>query len=443
MEYYQQLRLISRTFGCEEFNRWSTDDSSNYRYDEEDDLFFDDDDEFISQDDDMFAQQVAPADIIPSSLFKLARAVKEHLDYPVSVPAVPVPEEISSGSEVREQAPVPETLSLSSEVEEFCDEYYIRHSDKVLTFFFELCRTRQCRDILRRFSIKICDEQIIEAIAQIIKVKPLLVGIELNPGPNPTVRAKRRGNYKKKAVKKNKEKNETTMVVRPPRPIQSVQKNSEMVELTYQSASTIFNNPGGSVISEVFNTNSVYDLLPTILTPTLQFVNYKFSLYKFAKVASIRFVVTFDNIEQFPIDVYFFSSAQSLTGLFATRSAVSNLAATRKLIWTDTISEQYGKKSQIIMDKTIYPWMAWGNKREYFSTNDFSATQSANPPKLTYGAWVLSSPFSTVSTGVAVRLSLNIKVLFYDALDIVTVLDPAPPISSTLNKSTTNIVRRA
>jgi len=311
--------------------------------------------------------------------------------------------------------------------------------------FYAFCVQRLFLDALRTVCIGVSLSDT-DQVPDLNTRKPYLVGIEPNPGPNPTNR--RRNNYTKKKVKKRNatqtqrnHNQEITQIQRPFPPSQSVQRNSEMVELTYQSASSIFNNPGGSVIFEGFNTNSVYDLLPTILTPTLQFVNYKFSLYKYAKVYSVRFVVTFDNTEQLPIDLYFFSSAQSLTGLFATRQAVSNLAATRKLIWTDTMSEQYGHKSQVIMDKVIHPWMAWGNKQEYFSSNAFSATQTANPPQLTYAGWVISSPGSVVPSGVAVRLSLNIKVLFYDALDIITVLAP-PPRSSDLSKSS-SIDRRA
>jgi len=126
------------------------------------------------------------------------------------------------------------------------------------------------------------------------------------------------------------------------------------------------------------------------------------------------------------MDLYFFSSAQNLASTFPTRAALNAMTATRKLLWTDILSEQYGKKSQVTMDKVVNPWMALGNKLEYDSSNDFSFTQSSNPVRLTYGAWVISSPFAIIPVGIAVRTSLNFTLKFYDPLDIQSPLLDTP-----------------
>jgi len=245
-------------------------------------------------------------------------------------------------------------------------------------------------------------------------------GVEPNPGPTRNNKNKTTKNPRRRQPNKNKKsKNlELTSVQRPYPPVQNVQKISEVADLSFQLGSQVFNNPGGSIIVEPFYTNDGYDILPSILTPAMQFINYKFSLYRYCKVIGVQFVLTFDNLEQTPMDLYFFSSAQNLASLFPTRAAINSQAATRKLLWTDVMSEQYGKKSQVIMDKVVLPWVALGNKQEYYSSNDFSFTQSSNPARITYAAWVISSPFSIIPTGVSVRTSMNFKLLFYDPLDI-------------------------
>jgi len=306
-------------------------------------------------------------------------------------------------------------------------------SANVLAFFRQLC-------LLRSMFLAFCAikldmvgfTRLVEHAAKLDDEKPYLVGIEPNPGPS----GRKNGNKTKtkpknrarprKARPPNKS-GETSMILRPLPPTQTVQKVSDVCNLTFQLGSTVFNNPGGSIITEPFYTNDGYDILPSILTPAMQFINYKFSLYRYCKVLSVRFIITFDNLEQSPMDLYFFSSAQNLASTFPTRAALNAMTATRKLLWTDILSEQCGKKSQVTMDKVVYPWMALGNKLEYNSSNDFSFTQSSNPVRLTYGAWVISSPFSIIPTGIAVRTSLNFTLKFYDPLDIQSpLLDPVP-----------------
>lgn len=304
--------------------------------------------------------------------------------------------------------------------EELISYPYLITSTQVKRFFSRLCMLR----LLSNFCVQIITDYILVQHTAIVFPPSLMLDGDIEPNPGPqTANQRKRGNRPKQKTKKqmkNKQakQDETKMVLRPPPPVQSVQQISEVANLTFQLGSTVFNNPGGNIIVEPFYTNDGYDILPSILTPAMQFINYKFTLYKYCKVINVRFILTFDNLEQAPIDLYFFTSAQNLASNFATRAAVNAQAATKKLLWTDVMSEQYGKKSQITMDKLVLPWATLGNKREYFSSNDFSFTQSSNPARITYAAWVACSPFSIIPTGVVVRTSLNFKLLFYDPLDL-------------------------
>jgi len=156
-----------------------------------------------------------------------------------------------------------------------------------------------------------------------------------------------------------------------------------------------------------------------------------FTLYKFGKVLSCEVCHTFGNLEQNSLSLFYFTSAQSLAASFPTKDSVVNQASTRKIMWTDTITEQYGKKSQVTIRKTIVPWMALGNKLEYESSNDFSFTQSTNPARIIHSAWVAMSPLNTIPIGITVTTTLNFRVLFYDALDLPADLFSAPSIPPT------------
>jgi len=247
--------------------------------------------------------------------------------------------------------------------------------------------------------------------------------VEPDPGPNNrTNRSKKRqGKNMRKQYKRNVPK---MSLVR--QPYQNVQELRKVANLSFVIGSTIFNNPGGPLIVEPFYTNDCFDVLPSILTPTMQFLNYMFTLYKFGKVLSVRFVLTFDNREDDPVDLYFFVSAQSLAASFATKASLDTQSATRKLLWSDTMTEKYGKKSQSLMSVNVKPSLTYGNKQEYMGENDWAFTQSSNPAKLTHGAWVARTPNSTFAGGLTVKTVLNFKVLFYDPIDLPAPVSPPP-----------------
>lgn len=250
-------------------------------------------------------------------------------------------------------------------------------------------------------------------------------GIEPNPGPRRNV--SKNTQKQKRQPKKGNKNNKSHFPLHVIQPRQTVQMNSCIRDLCFELSPSNFNNPGGPVVQENFYLNDLYDVLPTILTPTVQFLNYMFTLYKFGKVLSVEVVHTFNNLENNALSVYYFSSAQSLAASFSSKDAVVALAATAKLRWKDTCTEQYGKRSQIIMRKVLVPWMSLGNQLEYMSSNDFSFTQSTNPARFIHGAWVIIGPQSTISSGITVTTTLNFRVKFYDALDLVTPVFQAIP----------------
>jgi hypothetical protein len=259
--------------------------------------------------------------------------------------------------------------------------------------------------------------------------------VEPNPGPRTKqMNSKKRSNRGKP---KNRNKNpqgqrnrQVHFPLHPYQPYQNVQKNSEIKELTFVIPPEFFNNPGGPVVSQNFNLNDLFDVLPSILTPTVPFINYMFSLYRYGKVLSVTVSHTFANQENNQLSLYYFTSAQNLASSFPSKNAVVAQAGTRKLMWTDDMSEIYGKKSQSIMKKKLVPWMALGNKQEYMSSNDYSFTQSSNPVRIIYGAWVAISPLNTINAGLSITTVMNFKVKFYDALDLITpILQQAPPPS--------------
>jgi len=245
-------------------------------------------------------------------------------------------------------------------------------------------------------------------------------GIEPNPGPltrQPPKRTRRKPktrNRKKATNQNNPDLPHTNFML----PKQTVQRKSEMVEMSFALGSTTYNNPGGPIVVESYYTNDGFDVFPSILTPTIPLINNKFQLYKFCKVIGVQFEYVFTTLEQFPVDLYFFSSAQSMSAIFSSRSAVDTMATLRKPLWTGVLSEQYGKSSKLSVSIGVSPWRALGNKREYLSSNDFSFTQSSNPARLTHASLVAVSPTSTLSNGIIVRTFMNFKFLFYDPIDL-------------------------
>lgn len=202
------------------------------------------------------------------------------------------------------------------------------------------------------------------------------------------------------------------------KPIQNVQKYSEIVKLSYAEGSQPLNNAGSSIQVLPLYTNDGFDLFPGILTPTVPFINNKFSLYKFAKISHIKFYFAFNNLETFAVDVYFFASAQSMASIFSTPTVINTMAVTKNLVWTSIIPEQFAKET-IYAEFGVNPWRSLGNWQEYNSSNDFSFTQSTNPARLTHGALVIrSATGAALTNGITYRLMMDITLKFYDPVDL-------------------------
>jgi len=241
--------------------------------------------------------------------------------------------------------------------------------------------------------------------------------VEANPGPlNKRIMSKTQ--RKKKPRRRtmgpvNRHQTQDNAIIRLPRP--TLYPNEKIEMLTFELMSTPFNNPGGPIVVEELNLNDAYDWLTTILTASQQGLNTMFVRYGFAKVISIRMFEIFDNLEQTALDMFFFTAAKALLSSFPNKEALGYIAATGLTRWRDEMSEQYGKKSQVCMQKKLVPWRALGNKAEYFGQNDYAFTQSSNPAKVIKGAWVASTPLNSMTNGFTRRTIIQAKILFYDA----------------------------
>jgi len=197
-------------------------------------------------------------------------------------------------------------------------------------------------------------------------------------------------------------------------PKTTVQPVSKIEDVVFAESVTIFNNPGGPIVSDVYLLNDGYDFKPTILTPTVQFLNYMFTLYAKAKVLWVDLDIEFGNLEQNPVDLYFFASPNNIVGSIASKVNLQNASATGICVWHEVMSEQYGKNSTVLMKKRILPSKCLGNKLEYNGSDAYSFTASSAAPILIYGAWFAATPNSILPTGITVKLTATLHTLFYD-----------------------------
>jgi len=197
-------------------------------------------------------------------------------------------------------------------------------------------------------------------------------------------------------------------------PKTTVQPVSKIEDLVFTIPTTKANNPGGPIVSDDFLLNDGYDFQPSFLTPTVQFMNYLFTLYSKAKVLYVDFLIEFGNLEQNPIDLYFFSTANNIVGSVSTLTELADLAGTGVCIWHQQMSEQYGKDSTVRFTKRIVPSKTLGNALEYNGSDDYSFTSSSGPPKLVYGSWYAASPLPIIPSGITVRITATLHTLFYN-----------------------------
>jgi len=195
-------------------------------------------------------------------------------------------------------------------------------------------------------------------------------------------------------------------------PKTTVQPVSRIEEVVFSEVIGNYNNPGGGIVSDTFLMNDGYDFKPTILTPTLQFLNYMFTLYSKAKVLYVDFFLEFGNREQSPLDIYFFAAPNNLTGSLVTKANVEALSGTGICVWHQTMSEQYSK-SRTVFRKRLIPGKCLGNMLEYNGSESYLFTQSSNPGNLIYGAWAVVSPDTVIPTGITVKVTAVLHTLFY------------------------------
>jgi len=244
-------------------------------------------------------------------------------------------------------------------------------------------------------------------------------GIEPNPGPNTS----RRRQMRKRANKtRDGNKNPNLPLVRtvpqsanPGRRMQVIQLDARTALLNYDLTSAFFNNPGGPITLDVSKLNSPYDYLLTVFTQAIQYLNYQFDIYDTALVLSTRFDYVFGNLEQTPVDLYWFESVENPAATFGSRSALQAQAGTDLCKWRDVMSEQYGKKSQVLFTRTRSNSAILGNKIQYMGSSQYYCTATSDPARLLYGCWVACGPSSTLSSGVVFKLNVSIKIKFYGA----------------------------
>jgi len=204
---------------------------------------------------------------------------------------------------------------------------------------------------------------------------------------------------------------------------QTVQPVSKVVELNYDLSTQIFSSGGGPIILDVYKVNSPYDFLQSLFTQNVQFLNYMFALYGFAKVQSLSWKIYFGNLEQVPIDIYWFETPFNPVTSFSTRQAVESMASTGNCIWRDTLTEQYGKKSQLSFQRKVSVGrQIVGNKLQYDGTPSYACTAISDPTLLVYSNWVAVSPNSTILSGITCKLDVSLRILFYERLNVTSPL---------------------
>jgi len=244
----------------------------------------------------------------------------------------------------------------------------------------------------------------------------LTVDGDVEPNPGPRRKNVRPKNQQNNNNKKGRRVKRPTQIANRPR--QNVQKQKQIVDLEYVEAITDYNNSGGPIVSGEYRFTDIFDIDPLILSRSVQFAQYLFDIYTYAKVLSVRVHYTFDNLEQHSLDIFTFHSTLPLTSSLGSRGQLESLAATALCIGHSTMSEQYGKRSQLNINFNLNSGRVLGNPQEFRALDDFSCTSSSGPSRPLYTSWAAFSSAGTISTGFSMRANITLRVLFYNPRSI-------------------------
>jgi len=249
-------------------------------------------------------------------------------------------------------------------------------------------------------------------------------GIEENPGPQNKKKNNNNKKMRRQPMKRPKQQQQPKGASSQPFnvPRQSVQRQSEVVTLQYVETISDYNNAGGPIVSGEYRFSDIYDIDTAILSRTVQFVNYMFDIYTYAKVISASIEYVFDNLEQHALDVFCYHSTLPLQTSLGSKSTIENLGGTALCCRHQTMTEQYGSRSQLIIKFRLKSTKVLGNALEYKASEDFSCTSSSSPVRPLYTSWVVYTSGGTMPAGFSLRANIRLRVLFYNPRIITTPL---------------------
>jgi len=196
-------------------------------------------------------------------------------------------------------------------------------------------------------------------------------------------------------------------------PNQNVQRDSQTFNLDYVEAITQFNNGSGPIVAGDYRANDPYDFDTAILSNSLQYYNYAMTQYYYAKVITAKFVHTFDNYEQFPLEISCFHSSVPLLSSLGSRTQLELVQATALRDSVVMMSEQYGKRSQVKIIQKFSCCSVVGNSFAFLASDDYSATRTSSPPIPIYSTWAVFSPTGIMTNGFFKRTEVKLKIFFY------------------------------
>lgn len=202
-----------------------------------------------------------------------------------------------------------------------------------------------------------------------------------------------------------------------------VQPFQQTKQLLYYELSSPYNNSGNlSVIANLQITNA-YDENSAILSNSTQYLSYMGTLYARAKVVGVDTRATVSNLEQYAMDVGLFVSPNNLATSFGSRSACEAMLAGGTCVNRTTMSEQYGKRSQVTLRYRCHPGDILGSRLTYDAGDEFAFDPSSSGPAAPiYLVVGVFSPYSTMPNGFLLKLTISLVIRFYELKPLSTFL---------------------